>query len=352
VRNIYRDGNGRVVAPNRIVAKVSRPEVARKFLSPPPDALLRELVSVGEISAEQAQMAATIPMAEDLTVEADSGGHTDNRPAFTLLPAMIALRDECAQRFLYENAPRVGAAGGISTPHSAVAAFAMGAAYVLIGSANQACLETGTSDVVRRMLAEAEQTDVTMAPAADMFEMGVELQVLKRGTLFPMRARNLYRLYQAHDALESIGSSERAALEKTVFRASLREVWDETRRFWSERDPSQVERAERDAKHRMALVFRWYLGKSSRWANTGEPTRQTDYQVWCGPAMGAFNEWARGSFLESWQNRSVVAVARNIMHGAAVLTRVQMLRSQGVALCNDQIDVAPRPLAELEDDYR
>ena len=48
----------------------------------------------------------------------------------------------------------------------------------------------------------------------------------------------------------------------------------------------------------MALVFRWYLGQSSRWANAGEPTRKLDYQVWCGPAMGAFNEWAKGSFLE------------------------------------------------------
>ena len=48
----------------------------------------------------------------------------------------------------------------------------------------------------------------------------------------------------------------------------------------------------------MALTFRWYLGLSSRWANAGEPTRQVDYQVWCGPAMGAFNEWTKGSFLE------------------------------------------------------
>ena len=32
-------------------------------------------------------------MAEDLTAEADSGGHTDNRPAITLLPTMLALRD-------------------------------------------------------------------------------------------------------------------------------------------------------------------------------------------------------------------------------------------------------------------
>src|SRR5438552_1506171 len=60
----------------------------------------------------------------------------------------------------------------------------------------------------------------------------------------------------------------------------------------------------------MALTFRWYLGLSSRWANAGEPTRQVDYQVWCGPAMGAFNEWAKGSFLERPEKRRVVTVAR------------------------------------------
>ena len=33
-------------------------------------------------------------MARDLTAEADSGGHTDNRPALALLPTMIALKNE------------------------------------------------------------------------------------------------------------------------------------------------------------------------------------------------------------------------------------------------------------------
>ena len=64
----------------------------------------------------------------------------------------------------------------------------MGAAWILTGSINQACRESGTSDVVRTMLAETEQADVIMAPAADMFEMGVDVQVLKRGTMFSMRA--------------------------------------------------------------------------------------------------------------------------------------------------------------------
>src|SRR5580692_3667856 len=122
----------------------------------------------GELTAEQARLAARIPMAQDLTAEADSGGHTDNRPAITLLPTMLALRDRMQERHGYAEPLRVGAAGGISTPAAAAAAFAMGAAFVLTGSVNQACVESGSSDAVRQMLAEAGQADVIMAPAADM----------------------------------------------------------------------------------------------------------------------------------------------------------------------------------------
>jgi hypothetical protein len=82
----------------------------------------------------------------------------------------------------------------------------------------------------------------------------------------------------------------------------------------------------------MALVFRWYLGLSSRWANAGVPDRKLDYQVWCGPSMGAFNEWAKGSFLEHAKNRTVVTVGLNLLYGAAVTLRRAQLRSQGVNL--------------------
>jgi len=288
-------------------------------------------------------------VAQDLTVEADSGGHTDNQPAIALLPTMLALRDRLQVEHGYAFSLRVGAAGGISTPHSVAAVFAMGVDYVVTGSVNQACREAGTSDQVRRMLADAEQADVTMAPAADMFEMGVRLQVLKRGTMFPMRARRLYDLYRAHAGLEDIPDDERKNLESTIFRISLDDVWVETRRFWEQRDLAQVERAERDPKHRMALVFRWYLGMSSRWANRGEPGREMDYQVWCGPAMGAFNEWVRGSFLESWEGRRVVSVAHNMLYGAAVMTRANALRSQGVEVPADSVDVRPREAGKLEE---
>ena len=75
-----------MVTPHRVVAKVSRTEVARKFFAPAPAKMLAELVARGDLTEEQARMAETVPVAQDLTVEADSGGHTDNRPAITLLP--------------------------------------------------------------------------------------------------------------------------------------------------------------------------------------------------------------------------------------------------------------------------
>lgn len=344
LKGIHRDASGRVVTPNRVIAKVSRVEVATKFLSPPPAALLRELVASGELSAEQAELAREVPMADDLTAEADSAGHTDNRPAITLLPTMLALRDRLQEQFGYARQPRVGAAGGISTPASAAAAFTMGAAFLVTGSINQACVESGSSDTVRAMLAEAEQADCIMAPAADMFEMGVKVQVLKRGTMFAMRAAKLYEIYRGRDSLDDIPAAERATLEKTVFRASLDDIWRQTHEFFQRRDPKQNERAERDPKHKMALVFRWYLGQSSRWANAGEPSRKIDYQVWCGPAMGAFNEWTRGSFLERSENRRVVTVALNLLHGAAVLMRAHSLRCQGVRLPPGCPRVTPREL--------
>jgi len=348
LHGIRRGANGQVESNNKIVAKVSRSEVAEKFLSPAPESMLRDMVSSGLITTEQAALAEEIPMAQDVTVEADSGGHTDNRPLVSLLPATIALRDRVQAKFRFANPPRVGAAGGIATPASAAGAFMMGAAYVLTGSINQACVESGSSDQVRKMLSAAGQADVAMAPAADMFELGVKVQILKRGTMFAMRGAKLYEVYRAYDSIEAIPAAVRAPLEKDLFREPLEAVWDKTRAFFLQRDPSQVERAEKDSKHKLALVFRSYLGQASRWANAGVPDRVLDYQVWCGPAMGAFNEWAQGTFLQSPENRRVSIVARSILYGAAVLTRAHFLRCQGVALDPASLRIEPLTAEQLD----
>jgi PfaD family protein len=332
IHGIHRDEKGEIVCPNDVLAKVSRVEVARKFLSPPPPKILAYLIDRKRITHEAAELAASVPVADTLTAEADSGGHTDNRPAITLLPTMLALRDELGTKYDYPHPIFIGLAGGIATPDSAAAAFAMGADYILTGSINQPCIESGTSDTVRQMLSEAMQADVTMAPSADMFEMGVKVQVLKRGTMFPLRAKKLYDLYNRYSDFEAIPDKEKLILERDIFRCRFEDEWSRTRRFFASCDPKQIPAAENDPKHKMALVFRSYLGRSSGWANQGAPDRKIDYQIWCGPALGAFNAWAKNSFLENPENRDTVTIAMNLLYGASILNRVNMLRTQGVKL--------------------
>lgn len=343
-KGLHQDGEGRIRRRTHIFAKVSRVEVAKHFLAPAPEAMLRPLVEAGKLTDEEARIARRIPVAEDITVEADSGGHTDNRPLTVLLPRIIDLAREVAAEHGYPRPPRVGVGGGLGTPAALASAFAAGAAFVVTGSVNQAAVESALSEDGRRMLAQASMTDVAMAPAADMFEMGVEVQVLKRGTLFAQRGRELYRIYRTYPSLEAMPEEERAALEEKILGRPVADIWADTERFFSQRDPGEVERAERDPKHKMALVFRWYLFMGAQWARSGESERRADYQIWCGPAMGAFNDWVRGTFLEPIENRTVVQIGLNLLEGAAHVARTQQLRTAGVPVASENGGFTPRPL--------
>ncbi len=347
---LWQDGAGRVHRRSFVFGKISRPETARAFLLPPPAAMLEALVREGKLTADEARLAARLPVATDLTVEADSGGHTDNQALPAVFPTVKQLALACARELGLETPVRVGAAGGLGTPDAVAAAFAMGAAYVLTGSVNQSAVESGLSLRGRQLLAAARLGDTTMAPAADMFEMGVKVQVLKRGTLFAQRAHKLYELYRAHPSLEAIPAVERGKLEREVLGGTVEEMWASTRAFFERRDPRQIARAEADPKHKMALVFRAYLGQASKWAMSGDEGRALDFQIWSGPALGAFNAWAQGSFLEPLEARTVAQIAWNLLEGAAVVTRAQQLRAAGCPVPDDAFVFTPRPLVLVDDD--
>jgi len=80
----------------------------------------------------------------------------------------------------------------------------------------------------------------------------------------------------------------------------------------------------------MALIFRWYLGLATHWGILGIPERVMDYQIWCGPSMGAFNDWARGTNLEGLDQRQVVEIADQLMLGATYQYRLNQLTVQGL----------------------
>jgi trans-AT polyketide synthase/acyltransferase/oxidoreductase domain-containing protein len=317
-----------VHAENRVIAKLSRPEVAEQFLRPAPEAMVAELVAAGRVTTEQAELARRVPMADDITVEADSAGHTDRRSLTVLLPLIVRLRDEIARAHGYPIPPRIGAAGSLGTPRALAAAFAMGAAYVVTGSVNQSCVEAGTSPEVKRLLAEATPVDCAMAPAADMFEMGVQVQVLRRGTRFAANAAQLDRWYREHGGIEDLPADDRRRLQTQILRRDIDSVWRDTTAYLEHNGQT----AHHDPKQRMALIFRWYLANAWRWATVGAPERAPDYQIWCGPAMGAFNDWVRGTALAPLAARHVADVAEHLLRGAAVHTRATQLRHAGLTL--------------------
>jgi len=239
--------------------------------------------------------------------------------ALALLPAMILLRDSLMARYRYEKRIRVGAAGGIGTPHAAAAAFMMGADFILTGSINQCTQEAGTSDAVKDLLQEINVQDTAYAPAGDMFELGAKVQVARRGLFFAARANKLYELYQRHGALEEIDARTRAQIEEKYFKRSFEDVWRETRAYYQTAMPQKMHEIESNPKQKMALIFKWYFVHTTRLAMHGVNEQKVDYQIHCGPALGAFNQWVQDTELRVWRNRRVADLGKRIMNGTAEL---------------------------------
>jgi trans-AT polyketide synthase/acyltransferase/oxidoreductase domain-containing protein len=316
-KGLKKDAKGGVEIRHKILAKVSRPEIAEAFLAPAPERIVRRLQEAGKITSEEAMLLSEIPMADDLCVEADSGGHTDQGNPVILLPTILRLRDRLMKKYAYKTKVRVGAAGGIGTPEAAASAFVMGADFILTGSINQCTVEAGISPRVKDMLEQVNIQDTDYAPAGDMFEMGAKVQVLKKGVFFPARAKKLFELYRQYESLDEIDAQTRSQIEQRYFKKSFDEVYQETRDYFLQKDPTELERSDRDPKYKMALVFRWYFAHSHRLAMEGGEGSHVDYQVHCGPALGAFNQWVKGTSLGNWKNRHIDDIAEMLMGATA-----------------------------------
>lgn len=316
-KGLKRRPDGSLSIENRVFGKVSRPEVAQCFLSPAPARIVKHLLATRSLSEEEARLIEAVPIADALTVEGDSGGHTDKGLLLALLPAIAAMRDTLKATHRYGQNVYIGAAGGIGAPGAVAAAFALGADYVLTGSVNQCTVESGASVAVKDLLQAADIQDVAMAPAGDLLEIGSRVQVLRRGTLFAARANKLYELYQRCDSLGDIDRRTRAHVEEKILKASFDYVFQEVEAHYASSGHAELERARLDPKYKMLLVFKWYFARSTRLAEEGNVANQADYQVHCSPAIGAFNALVKGTELEPWRNRRVSHIGTLLMEGAA-----------------------------------
>lgn len=202
-----------------------------------------------------------------------------------------------------------------------MAAFVLGADFILTGSINQCTAEASTSDRVKDLLQQINVQDTVYAPAGDMFESGSKVQVLKKGVFFPARANKLHDLYQRYDSLSDIDQKTLTQIEEKYFKRSIDQVYEDIKSY---QPLKEIEKAERNPKHKMALIFRWYFRYSSDLAIRGSGESKVDYQIHCGPALGAFNQWVKGTELENWRNRHVGEIGEKLMTETAQLLNAKI----------------------------
>ena len=63
LQGLSADPNGVVVCRNKIVAKLSRPEVAQAFMQPAPERIVARLLAEGAVTEQQSQLARRVPVA-------------------------------------------------------------------------------------------------------------------------------------------------------------------------------------------------------------------------------------------------------------------------------------------------
>lgn len=315
LKGFTRGSSGQVEPHNKLMVKVSRPDVAETFMRSAPARLVERLVTEGRISAEQAELARAIPIVDDLFVEADAGGSA------ALLQSVLRRRDETGANV------RVGIVDDIGTPEGAAAAFLLGADFIVSGVINQCTPEAGTSERVKDLLESASVQDVAYAPDGELFELGSSVRVLTRGISFAARASRLYELWKRFDAWEDIDPATRTRIERDYFGCSFAEASLDATRDVPRAAAGARTRAR--AKDEMALVFRWYCRHANELALRGTRGQEANYQVRCEPALGAFNQYVRGTPLEKWRSRHVDAIADMIMDKAASTLQQRLLQLAG-----------------------
>ncbi|HEY7143733.1 MAG TPA: ACP S-malonyltransferase [Streptosporangiaceae bacterium] len=324
-----RGPDGRYAAARGLLAKVGRAGQAAAFLRPAPADLTARLCAAGTLTEEEAAAAAGLPVADAVCAETGSGWLAGGDSGAALLAAVLAARDQAAARYGPGYQAWVGSSGGIGSPAAVASAFLSGADFVLTGSVNQCSAEARTSDAVKDLLAGAGPDDTEQAPAGELFELGGRTRVLaRRGTLFAARAAALQHAYRVHagpgagpgpasgQGLAGLDPRLRRDLAGRYFGKPLEEVTSEVR---DRLTGAERDRADREPRYLMARVFGAYFTLAYRAALAGDPAHRLNYQIPCGPAMGAFNQCVQGTPLADWRRRTVTDIAQFLMAGAAGL---------------------------------
>lgn len=310
IKGLRKNSDNTIEIPNRIIVKLSRTDMAESFMSPPPKRIVDALLRDGVITSEEAELSQQIPMSHDICVVTDTAGYTDSANMFATLPTIESIRDRICTHNQYAKSIRVGAAGGIGSPVSASCVFLMGADFIMTGSINQCTVEAATSDAVKDMLSTMNVQDTSYVRTIDKYNAYQQMQVLKKGTLFYVCAEKFYNLYHEVNSIDEIDSKTRELIESRYLKKSFEEVLQEIQSSdkYREMNASYI-----TPKLQLEFVFNWYMEQSIKWAIEGNTNHQLNYGIMCSSALGAFNQWVKGTALEDWRNRTIVTITEKLM---------------------------------------
>ncbi len=301
-----------VIAKHKILLKTSKSESAEMFMQAAPKHMLNKLLADQLITEEQHELAQQVAVADDICVEGDSGWKTEQASTLVKLPEIIRLRNKYSQT--YSPMVRIGSSGGLGTPDAIAAVFMLGADFVLTGSINQCTVEANVSEHVKQLLTGLTSEDTCCVPAGDLFESGARAQVVRKGLYFPARAQKLYDLYRLNNGLDDLSHKEKQQIEQHFMHRSIETVLQE---IIDTESSQEIQKINENDKYKMAKVFKWYFEHAQKSTLNGQQQDQDNYQIYCGPALGAFNQWVSGTELESLQNRHVDDIALRLLSAAA-----------------------------------
>lgn len=303
---------------NKVIVKVDQYEVASLFMSPVPKAIVEKLRREQKLTIGEAEIAQRNPLCDDICLVGGAAWRSDGDASFSIWSSVKAKRDELTALHGYKRDIRIGLSGGFGSPQTISTAFFFGADFVVTGSINQCTVEAETSELAKDMLQASGVKDFGYAPFHDLFEMGERAQVLKRGVFFPHRANKLYQYYAQYDSPADIDPKVLEEIEGRYFRQSLGEIFSGNR--GDVKDANAIG-TKQQGKADLAFLFKSYLKKSLESALTGSPQEKVNFQIFSSPAMGAFNEYVKGSSLENWRNRHVDEITILLMRDSEQLLR-------------------------------
>lgn len=162
-----------------------------------------------------------------------------------------------------------------------------------------------------------------------MFEIGARIQVVRRGNFFAARANKLYELYRRYNPLDELDAKTKSQLENSYFKESFDSIWSEIQSYLLVHNPEKLDKIQGNPKKLMAEIFKTYFRNSSSYALQGDEKHKVDYQIHCGPSLGAFNQWVQGTELQNWESRNVALMADKLMAKAAAQIANIVLKTSG-----------------------